>query len=448
MYKGRSFRRVIEMSGPQEIEQAVSELGIEATLPDLIHALKDNDSFIKKIELKVWPALPRSFKSKHLEWMPMPADSTRSKVHSALIYIGPQAEATIPILIRQARKMPFPQNGSILAAISEAGRNSPAAFEYLMEAARDPDERVRSLAALDLSYFTSCADAIVPLLTSNMLAATSAPLNEMHALSMLGTNAAPAAPVVIRFLNENGKPGNWLTALRHAGPGASVAVPALTRLAASNNPLAIEALMNIGPGAREALPVLSNIVANNVGLTRSLAVAAIARVTENPSSAIPDLIDGLQGRWGKRGSEPNWSSPWNDSRLMSIGLNRRETAAWLLGEFGPAGHDAVPALSDALEERNAGWLSLFAARALWLIESNSTLVLPRLMRTLETKNTQEIQIAVRILGEIGPQAAPAEPILRTLRTNEWSRTGSAWVIRREINNALRRIHNSQERAPK
>jgi hypothetical protein len=432
-YNGRSFERHIELAGSQSIEKAALELGPERTIPLLIEALGRNDGLIKKVRIKLWSKLPASFRQKRVHWTPMPSVSTQYKVATVLMQIGIEASNAVPVLVRLVKTTPYPSSATFIVALGETGRDSRQAREALIMLSSSMNQQLSSLALLELARFPNGVTQIVSMVVSNLESGTaSPPHNELLALRMLGTNAASAAPGVLRWLDNPQAKGNAAAALTRLGPGAAVAVPVIG--AHADEPWAIEALINIGPAASNALPALTNVMRRSYGVTRLLAIAAIGRITGDQGWSGHTIAFHLNRRETFSVGPHTWSPPWNDMRNISIGLGQEELACWLLGELGPFGRAGVPALTNLLAKTN-GWTPIFAARALWMIESNSTLTVPPLVTALNSPRSDiPPQLAARVLGEIGPAAKVAAPDLQRARSRSWK-------VRREATEALRKIES-------
>jgi HEAT repeat protein len=87
-------------------------------------------------------------------------------------------------------------------------------------------------------------------------------------------------------------------------------------------------------------------------------------------------------------------------------------AAVALGEFGPAGRPAVPALIHASLWDEEPAVCVAAAVALWKIDRRGPLVLHVLTRALGDVNELVCWIAAEGLGQMGPEARQAVPALR------------------------------------
>ena len=83
----------------------------------------------------------------------------------------------------------------------------------------------------------------------------------LEAFEFLGEAARPAIPYILREFNARTYRGNMMSVLRHLGPVASEAAPAMTTMLSDDDPgvvaAALSVLKSIGPGASSSLLRLS-----------------------------------------------------------------------------------------------------------------------------------------------------------------------------------------------
>ncbi len=161
----------------------------------------------------------------------------------------------------------------------------------------------------------------------------------LHLLENLEESALPALPALISRLSD---PDRFLR-LAAARIVAALppkettrAVPALARLLAdpdlSVRLMAIQTLDNYGALAKDALPALMKAAAENDPEPRIAAMEAMAAIgADQPRACLPTLIEAVEKS--------------TDARV-------RRTAARVLGRFGPAAVDAVPALRRAIGDED------------------------------------------------------------------------------------------------
>jgi HEAT repeat protein len=167
-------------------------------------------------------------------------------------------------------------------------------------------------------------------------------------------------------------------------------IPTLLENRSSSNPrVRLLAVRALGRLKVEDVPVVDALVAaladTNFAI-RMEAMSAIPRFGTKSARAVPLLLKLLPSK--------------NDSFL----------AAGTLGEIGPQARAAVPALRAALPTAT-GYDKLEITKALWTIDGDRTLVIPRLIELLHDHFGPIRCDAARILGRIGPPAKAALPTL-------------------------------------
>ncbi|MER5382939.1 hypothetical protein ABT040_22090 [Streptomyces sp. NPDC002688] len=190
------------------------------------------------------------------------------------------------------------------------------------------------------------------------------------------------------------------------GAAATPAIPDLLGLLDTDAAVwALDALAAIGPAAAEAVPrerlraLLGNPPAGQSFAPRCLALA-YGRLTGDRGPALDLLLPQLGELYG------------------------RESAALLLGELGPAGAPYAGRLRELLPLHQTGWLPLRVGEALWRITGRADEVVPVLVRAIAPSAERggaypAVVETVKLLADMGADAAPAEPVLRAfLDTDE------------------------------
>ncbi|MFE1285668.1 hypothetical protein [Streptomyces sp. NPDC058751] len=214
------------------------------------------------------------------------------------------------------------------------------------------------------------ADVLLPPLRARLAAASS--LDERRALCRLltswGDRAAPAIPELLALLDTDSVV--WaLDALAAIGPAAARAVPRER----------LRALLDAPPAGQRFAP-------------RCLALA-YGRLTGDREPALALLLPQLDEPYGQEG------------------------VAALLAELGPAAAPYAGRLRELLPRHTQGWLPLRVGEALWRITGRTDEVVPALVRAITPFAERggacpAVTETVRLLAEIGADAAPARPVLR------------------------------------
>ncbi|MFJ8011289.1 HEAT repeat domain-containing protein [Streptomyces sp. NPDC096339] len=186
--------------------------------------------------------------------------------------------------------------------------------------------------------------------------------------------------------------------LRSWGAASAPAIPELTTLLDTDSAVwALDALAAIGPAAAQALPrrrlrALLDAPPEGQSFAPSALALAYGRLTGDREPALALLLPQLGEPYGQ------------------------DNTATLLGELGPAGAPYVERLRALLPVHEEGWLPLRVSEALWKITGRADEIVPVLVRAIAPFAERggayrAVTETVKLLAEIGPPAAPAEPVL-------------------------------------
>jgi HEAT repeat protein len=153
---------------------------------------------------------------------------------------------------------------------------------------------------------------------------------------------------------------------------------------------ALEVLARLGPAAKEAGPDLLALLKSGAGsrdLLRALAAAGAAE------EAVPVLL----------------------RRLEDKDSDARRAAVEALGELGPVTPEVLPALLRALDDKD-GFVRAEVPSALGAFKQDAKVIVPALVKVLGQRqqafaDTFLVVNSVRTLGEFGPEARDAAPLL-------------------------------------
>jgi HEAT repeat protein len=267
--------------------------------------------------------------------------------------MGAKAAAALPALLQAADDSDLEVRRAVMAALQEVV--VPGSLPVVMEAAKpSAPARVR-VAAMGLFWkFTKTGQdrALVDiLLTASRDDDPIIRRNVAATLVFFPSHVQETIPVLVQALKDKTKAPS---------PGeASVAEAAASSLG------------GLGPRAASALPALFDILKGQEyeNLLRHTVIMALPRIG-NASVTVPRLVQVVQDK-----SQGEF----------------RGAAAGILAQFGPSARQAVPALIEALKEKDAR----------------------------EQKVAEKLQLgAIYTLGEIGPPARAAMPILTALRADK------------------------------
>lgn len=280
-------------------------------------------------------------------------------------------------------------------------------------------------------------------------------------LGLLGPNATPAVPDLIRALHD---PDKWVraaaaSALGEIGPAARVAVPALiTGLNDPDKNVGLSCLIGLkgaGRDSPEVLPVYQKLLSNLDSNIRSWSVLALGKMTIGRETVIKALEDALQDEsrpvrlcavdsLGGIGSAAASAVP---QLLQLLELEEKSASqpdskimCWkileALGKMGPAARAAVPTLINHLHSADP-MISAYSTRALWAIDPHNTLSISCFTELLAHQSDAALSSAqywsLRALAEIGPEASNSLPAVRKYldenkRQNQMAAIVAAWKL--------------------
>jgi hypothetical protein len=443
-YHGVPFRLWLR-AGTNTIDQidaALGELG-PAAIPSLCRMVQQRDSGLRRTWQKVWLRLPTAIRVR----VPRPNfesnAETRHQGFLALQRCGSEARTALPVLLKLERQTANPQTrADALLTLASVGPDSPEVVSALIRGLTNTAGGRTAATALALCgpHAQSAVSSLIRSLQASLQLSNAMPRAELIALAAIGPGAAPALPEIAAAARLRSVRPQVLTALKWIGPAPEhlpLLLDALRTGTSEESYLAIEALMRLGPGAQAARADLQMAATGTNPVLRVLAAVAMARLEHNPAPAVAALTQEIRQSRFNPAIHAHWSYAVPNSAFSppasanaGIALDHRGTAAWHLGEMGPAARDALPALEALLQ--GSLWQSLVAAEAIWKITGEADRVLPKLIAAVDGGPRHGQAIAIRILAEIGPAARPAVPTLLKVRS-------TSMTVRREVNAALRRI---------
>jgi HEAT repeat protein len=218
------------------------------------------------------------------------------------------------------------------------------------------------------------------------------------------------------------------------------AVPALTRLLTDGfepdwRAEAMDLLGELGPDARPSAHAICEDLTAGGARVRLSAARALARIKPG-GNCCGELLGvaraDVKGEVRAAAAEALWHCGMRRPAVAILtewlrdeSQGRRWEAAQALGRIGPAARDALPALR-ALCRQNRDYLGVMSAAAVWRIatpvESGGVVFDPRqdalatLLDIAKDRDAPGFLDALEVLGEIGPEARAAVPVLTWLLT--------------------------------
>jgi HEAT repeat protein len=365
--------------------EALGELGAAARPagPDLVRALQDRDLGVRlaaagalrqidsgafvKSALPVLVAIIREDRSRN--W----AEGDNRGV--AISLLGAAGPVALPTLCKLLRDRDLSVRCAAAGSLCELGPKAKPAVGALAAALRDSNYRVRGMAAWALGSIGPEAAAAVPGLIKALDDEEDYVRSRAaDALGWVGPKAKAAVPALLRAVKKDEEPGHSFLAesaaesLGRIGADAETVVPALlAALKHKNQQIRKGAATGLGEfrgQEKAAIPALLRALhdeddygvgtAASGGLKRmgpravETAVAALTRSLESKDETVRVRVAYALAELDSKGK----SVPALVRVVRSDVLRPRRAAIRALGAMGPKAKNAVPALRDALKDRN------------------------------------------------------------------------------------------------
>ncbi len=353
--------------------------------------------------------------------------------------IGPHAYLAIPFLIGKLRAKDVDLKLTAMGALGKIGPASRMAIPVLMEYLYSDDRDLCLNAATTLGEFGPDAKIAVPRL-SELLEKEHTDrhywgIRLAKALGDIGPQAAPAVPAMIRVFKIKQDDITRELSIKHDKVSCQIAL-ALGRIgpaAKAAVPVLVEGLQAVNPDMRKAAAV--GLVGIG-GPYEADAVAVLLKAIETPMAELgasdgkdPSSLHDAFCALDRQAMDRQNMIPFALSALAKDGNSRqamsaitavlkghpyggfRKIAAHSLGEITPRSALIVPALTDALKDKDSGVVA--AARlALAKIEPNSMNITGIMTLLVESSSIFDRLDAMDILGKLGPAAQMAVPALK------------------------------------
>jgi HEAT repeat protein len=366
--------------------------------------------------------------------------------------------AAVPVLRELLAADDADVRAMTLDMLAEQGSQAEEAIPELTLALEDPVPDVRALAAKALCLLTQQADDVaVPILAKSLgeehdqhLVWTQWQMKLLRSVHRLVRTMGRSVPV--------GGRDEILDTLGAIGPRASGAVPQI--LAAAHDPrlrkAALRALGNIGPAASEAIPVLRLALNSSDPSIAIEAAEALGKIEPGSAPAVSRLLaflsrseQGLRRQAASALGKVGALDPAVRTALQRAQADAaprvRVAAAEALSRIDGEADSAIPVLRSVLLSHDVDAAN-DAARALGGMGRLARPAVPDLVAACNKKGPDTFsatplrEAAAEALGNIGPEAAQAIPVLRTIAATD--RRSTRWAAAR----ALRKIAPPQRPA--
>jgi HEAT repeat protein len=453
----------------------ISQIGpaAEAAIPALIRILEDQteDGDLEREVLQALKAMGESGAitlPKYIAYLRSDDDYTQVVGADLLSSIGPRAKIAVPALLEAADGTNSRLRWAAAKALWSIDRQTNVAVRVFTTGLQSTNHTTRQLALIDLRQMGTAAKAAGPMvqaalqdpddlvrreaektlreLDPGLLLSSLQKLNEQAAaiverlvrtiqtgefkdrfraletIAVFGPDAKPAVPALIEVLNGPGPqlPGpvagiglmnsrrEAACALAEIGPEARAGVPALIALIREHRDqyryVYCKALGRIGSDAKEAVPVLEDALRDENRGVRLAAAEALTRIVPQGTSNAVAVLKGLQ----------------HDPELAKV---------WVMDNSGMV--RATP--QQDFQNPSSRFFRLCASVPLWRLGLEKESPVASLIEELGRNNVSDLPSLIELLGEIGPEAKAALPVLTKLLSPDNSvrtRRAAAIAIRK------------------
>ena len=345
--------------------------------------------------------------------------------------LGPLAKSAVPELVKTLNQSDdLALKHEVLIALGRIGTESAQAVPEITKFLKNESPLLQHAAIHALRQIGPAAKAAVPELSQaaksdNLVIAVSAAWGLVSVAEDQQTRVG-AIPILVKGLEsqEAGVVGDAFAGLVEIGKPA---VPELVSRLQKDDQVAVlaaDTLATIGPAAEGAIRGLLSALQSQNEKVAARAARALGYIGGDSNTVVPSLSSHLADPseevrvasargLGSFGAGARTAVPALTRALEDKAIDVRVAAAQALGAIGPEARSAVPALDRALDD-SAGIVTYSAAEALGSIKGPAVEVLARRL-----DQPAFLPLAAAVLGNIGPEAAPAVPALvRHLGTQE------------------------------
>jgi HEAT repeat protein len=344
---------------------------------------------------------------------------------------GPKAKAAVPALAKLLSHQEPEIRMQAAIALGEIGPDSKTAATQLIKALSDEQNSVRYAAAFAIGQI-GAAEATPEL--KKQLASQDSFLRMISAwaLAKINPNDKAAVDEAVKLLVASLKDENprvraaAARGLHELKAPPEVIVPLFTDMLKDKDPVVrgnvIDALSTLD---EKIMPRLSTGLENKD--VQSIAVGIIRRLGPKAKALVPSLVKELSDpdpnhrqevafALAAMGPDAVEAVPALAKALEDSEASVRNTACYALGKIGPAAKSAIPALQRSARSSDDKFLKVASVWALLRIEPANQplriLAVPLLVTAFTESDRELVKVEVlSALGDIGPAAAPAIPLL-------------------------------------
>jgi HEAT repeat protein len=397
--------------------KALSQMGPDAeeAVPILKKALNNsNVAFRAQAAMALAELHPKDQEalSTLIESLTVASPQVRLDAIHALEKVGPDARRAIPALESMLKK--GDERIYAASAILHIQPAHRAAFEVIIDGLKDDGASCHS-ALWALERLGPQGREAVPSLMALLKRKDNVVVDQaVRLLGKIGPAAKEAVPTLIEALRD--RKSIWI--VQTLGEiGSSAAVSTLIGLVKDPDPefreFSVLALGEIGPGSKAAVPVLLEALKDSEGDVRLHAISALSKIKPDANAILPHFLEALKDKepsvrgtavisLGDMGPEAKSAVlALLDAVKKDNDLTSRVAVA--LGQIGPEAKEGIPLLLELLKNQsNDPAIRVQAAWALWRVQGNREATLPILRDALKCpKKSVRIEAALALwhMGE-------------------------------------------------
>jgi HEAT repeat protein/DNA-directed RNA polymerase subunit RPC12/RpoP len=425
--------------------RTVRTLGNANDVPELIVCLSHKDDNVRSKAAEILGTIGPDAKKAVTPLMHLVLDdkndAVRQQAAKALDEIGPPERNEVRPLVDALKSSGNTDLRRYAAgALGKLGHDAGVALPELLRAAKDSDPGLRRNAIRSLGTLGSeSRDTVFPVL-KDRLSDDDHDVRAAAAEALTGKAflSKDSMPILLEMLKSQDPEPRALAAhaIGRLGHAAASAVPALAELVSGSDfevrKAVIEALGDQRSDAKGAVGALTTALGDSDVNIRELACKALAKIGPDAKSAGPAVAhlletESLEGKrlamrtLGKIGADDSESIDALKTVAKSVDFELQLVAISALGDIGPAAKSAAPDLLMEVMQTRYTEIRQKTVHALAKIIKGPKVVnemMPTLKRAVAADSIGVRLGAVKVIGEIGPDAKAARTRLLQLQAVE------------------------------
>lgn len=387
--------------------QALARIGKES-IPELIEALNIENRWTRECCAEALATIGADAIAPLIKFLNGKSQPGHAIATEALGKMGLKAKAAIPTLLETLESQESTLRYGSVCALGQIGLANPATIKALTERLKDKNKIIQWAAATAIGQLKPKPEAAIPeLLLALQSDNESLQCAAAEALGKLGRPAKKAIPTLIEMLGHPRQRQRSSATKALPGFGKAAIEPLLAALRDDNTQRRFHAALAIGQLGTLAVPTLTEALRDPNSEVGSAAARALGLMRAASKDAVPALIQALKNK----NIRTNAMTALENIGQVAVpqlieGLKNRESYTWesrvqILGKIGAPAKNAVPALILALKDKDPSKRSL-AALVLGQIGPDANNAVRALTKALKDPNAsvrENVLIAIsRIEG--------------------------------------------------